>query len=219
MNKTKQLRPLGKERLNALSEGVFAVVMTLMLLSVIDEITTPEFDIHHLNESLQALWPKFSAFFISFFVVGALWIGDNVMLDDISFVDVRFLWIKMLHLLTITFLGFSTTLFGEHPEQWQVETLYGFNMVALYLSTGLGFRYAVLNGLMERREDNRNLLRGMWTRILIGVGAYALGPVFSVWNPMYSFYYFILLAGLFSGFMMFSSFEWLPVSDENQTAD
>ena len=104
MKKNRSHRRLGKERLNALSEGVYAVVMTLMLLSVIDDVTAPNFDINHLVENLRELWPKFLAFFISFFVVGALWIGDNVLLDDVTHVDVRYLWLKMGNLLAVTLL-------------------------------------------------------------------------------------------------------------------
>ena len=212
--KPRKPRQLGKERLNALSEGVFAVVMTLMLLSVIDDVTSEAFDVHHIARSLVTLWPKFVAFFISFFVVGALWIGDNVLLDDIRYVDVRYLWIKLLYLLTVTFMGFSATLIGEHPDHWLVESLYGLNMLAAYLTTWWSFRYAVKTGLMEKRMDNQVLLKLIWLRVWVGIAAYSIGPFFSIWNPMWSFVYFMALAVAFALVMLFSSFEWAPTADE-----
>jgi len=51
-------RKLGKERLNALTEGVYAVVMTLMLLSVIEDIQAPGIDINHLPEILVTFGPS-----------------------------------------------------------------------------------------------------------------------------------------------------------------
>ena len=207
-------RKLGKERLNALTEGVYAVVMTLMLLSVIEDIEAPGIDINHLPEILRDLWPKFMAFFISFFVAGSLWIGDNVILDDVTHVDVRFLYLKMGNLLAVTLLGFSATLLGEHRDHWLVEVLFGLNMIVMYLGVWLSVRYAIRNGLMERRQDNENLLNGIRRRVLIAVFGFTVATLLAFWNPLYSFRLFMVLAMFFSISSLFSSYEWAVMSDE-----
>jgi uncharacterized membrane protein len=208
-------RKLGKERLNALTEGVYAVVMTLMLLSVIEDIQAPGIDINHLPEILRDLWPKFMAFFISFFVAGSLWIGDNVILDDVTHVDVRFLYLKMGNLLAVTLLGFSATLLGEHRDHWLVEVLYGLNMIVMYLGVWLSVRYAIRNGLMERRLDNENLLHGIKRRVLIAVAGFTIATLMAFWNPHYSFHVFMVMALFFSVTSLFSSFEWAILPDED----
>ncbi len=213
--KHRQRRELGKERLNALTEGVYAVVMTLMLLSVIDDISAPGIDITHLPEIIRDLWPKFAAFFISFFVAGSLWISDNVMLDDVTHVDVRFLYLKVGTLLAVTLLGFSATLLGEHRENWLVEVIYGLNMIVLYLGTWLSVRYAIRNGLMERRADNENLLRSIRRRVLNAVSGCTIAMTLSIWNPIYSFRLFMLMALFFSVSSLFSSYEWAVSTDED----
>lgn len=215
MIKKRNHRKLGKERLNALSEGVYAVVMTLMLLSIIDDVTRPEFNIDHLTENLRDLWPKFVAFFISFFVVSSLWIADNVALDDVTHVDVRYLWLKIVNLLAVILLGFSATLLGEHPDHWLVEVIYGLNMIMLYLWAWLSVRYALKNGLMERRNDNENLLIGIRMRVLTAVAGYGLATCLSIWNPLFSFKLFMLIAFVFSAVTLFSSFEWAPPTEED----
>jgi uncharacterized membrane protein len=212
--KHKTRRKLGKERLNALTEGVYAVVMTLMLLSVIEDIEAPGIDINHLPEILRELWPKFAAFFISFFVAGSLWIGDNVILDDVTHVDVRFLYLKMGNLLAVTLLGFSATLLGEHPQHWLVEVLYGLNMIVMYLGVWLSVRYALRNGLMERRQDNENLLQGIRRRMLIAAFGFTAATLLAFFNPLYSFRLFIVLGLFFSISSMFSSYEWAIATDE-----
>ena len=94
-------RMLSKERMVALSEGVFAVVMTLMLLSVIDEIDSPSFDVDRLGATLVGLWPKFTAFFISFFIVEVLpWFGAIFIVSSV----LRGQW-RMHLLLLHTFCG------------------------------------------------------------------------------------------------------------------
>ena len=211
---SRQRRKLGKERLNALTEGVYAVVMTLMLLSVIDDIAEPGIDIRHLPEIIRDLWPKFVAFFISFFVAGSLWIGDNVLLDDITHVDVRFLYLKLGNLLAVTLLGFSATLLGEHRESWLVEVIYGLNMIAMYLGTWLSVRYALHNGLMERRPDNVNLLDSIRRRVLIAVFGLTVATLLSFWNPLYSFRLFMLLAVSFSISSLLFSYEWATINEE-----
>lgn len=202
---------LGKERLLALSEGVFAVVMTLMLLSVIDKISSESFDADHLGATLISLWPKFVAFFISFFIVGASWVSDNVVLHQVRAVDVRYLWWKLCYLLTVTFLGFSTTLIGEHPDHWLVEAIYGTNMLMMYLTSWFAWRYALDAGLMDHDAADQALLDTVWKRVRIGILAHAIGPLFSIWNPMVSFIYFMVLGVLLIAAQLFSTFEWAPM--------
>jgi uncharacterized membrane protein len=190
--------------------------MTLMLLSVIEDIEAPGIDINHLPEILRELWPKFAAFFISFFVAGSLWIGDNVILDDVTHVDVRFLYLKMGNLLAVTLLGFSATLLGEHPQHWLVEVLYGLNMIVMYLGVWLSVRYALRNGLMERRQDNENLLQGIRRRMLIAAFGFTAATLLAFLNPLYSFRLFIVLGLFFSISSMFSSYEWAIATDEEK---
>jgi uncharacterized membrane protein len=206
-------RVLGKERLVALSEGVFAVVMTLMLLSVIDEIDSPSFDVDRLAATLVRLWPKFTAFFISFFIVGASWVSDNVVLGAVRYVDIRYLWWKLFYLLAITFLGFSTTLIGEHPDHWLVETIYGGNMLLVYLTSWFAWRYALDAGLVGHDTSDQALLRTVWQRIRIGLVAHGIGPLFSLINPMVSFAYFMILGCGMIFMQIYSTFEWAPVLD------
>ncbi len=204
-------RMLGKERLVALSEGVFAVVMTLMLLSVIDEIDSPTFDVDRLGATLVSLWPKFTAFFISFFIVGSNWVSDNVIVGALRYVDIRYLWWKLFYLLAVTFLGFSTTLIGEHPDHWLVETIYGVNMLLVYLVSWFAWRYALHAGLIAHETQDQALLNTIWKRIRIGVVAHGIGPLFSLINPMVSFVYFMLLGCGMIFMQIYSAYEWAPI--------
>lgn len=146
-------------------------------------------------------------------MVSALWIADNVLLDDVTHVDVRYLWLKIVNLLAVTLLGFSATLLGEHPDHWLVEVIYGLNMIMLYLWAWLSVRYALRNGLMERRSDNENLLIGIRMRVWTAVAGYGLAACLSIWNPLLSFNLFMLIAFAFSAHTLFSSFEWAPPTE------
>ncbi len=206
-------RTLGKERIVALSEGVYAVVMTLMLLAVIDVIDGPDFDIDRPGATMQALWPKFAAFFVSYFIVGANWVSDNVIVNAIKHVDIHYLWWKLFNLLAVTFLGFSTTLLGEHPDHWLVETIFGVNMLLVYLTSWLAWRHVITVGLVAHESTDQALLDEIWKRIRLGLFFHAIGPFFSLIDPMISFVYFMFLGLAKILSQAFSTFEWAPVLD------
>lgn len=210
-------RTLTKDRIVALSEGVYSVVMTLMLLSVIDEIDGPDFDIDHPAATMLAIWPKVVAFFISFFIVGANWVSDNVIVGAVRHVDIRYLWWKLFNLLSVTFLGFSTTLIGEHPDHWIVEAIYGGNMLLVYLTSWITWRHVINAGLVASETTDQELLETIWKRIRLGLIAHAIGPFFSIIDPMISFVYFMFLGAAKIFIQIYSSFEWAPVVDEPET--
>lgn len=195
-------RRFSSDRLNGLTEGVFAVVMTLMLLRLIDQVTSESFDPNSLGRSLLALWPNFVAYFISFFVVGAGWIASNI--HEVHHVDLPYLWIRVWYLLNVTFIGFSATLIGEYPRHWEAEVFYGVNMMGTYLTVWWSLRYATTHGLMVDDAANKELMDNTGLLIVIGMLAYAVGPILSIWNPMWSFVYFMAVAVVLAVAMTFA---------------
>lgn len=206
---------MSADRLNGLTEGVFAVVLTLMLLRLIDQVTSNDFNANDMGGSLLVLWPSFVAYFISFFVVGAGWIASNI--HDVRHVDLPYLWIRTVYLLTITFLGFSATLIGEYPQHWQSEVLFGLNMLSMYVLAWWSLRYAITHGLVENDTEMREVVDNTGMLVVASMLAYAMGPILSIWNPMWSFVYFMAVAVILAVAMTFGSvFERAPAPDADR---
>ena len=135
-DETSQL--ISKSRLEALSDGVFAIVMTILVLQLGgSEISNAETS-RQLDAALLAQWPTFVSYAISFMVVGLYWISHHLYFTFIRDVNEDQLWLNLLFLFCLSFIPFSADLIGEHPDYRAGAVLYGFNLSActgaLYLN-------------------------------------------------------------------------------------
>ena len=120
-------------RLEAFSDGVLAIVATLLIL----EIKLPEHvgSDREVWSALRHLAPAFGAWIASFAFVATFWISHHFLLDDLVKADRRLLWLNALFLLLITTLPFATGLVGALPALTAPVTL----MSGIMLLTSLSF--------------------------------------------------------------------------------
>jgi len=115
-------------RLSALSDGVFAIAMTLLVLTI--EIPSAEVvsrgNISHL---LFALWPRFLSFVISFVVLGVYWEGHHGQFHFIRRADQILIWLNMMFLMLISAVPFSAALLSRYGIQRTVVLFYGAHLV------------------------------------------------------------------------------------------
>jgi uncharacterized membrane protein len=112
---------MNKTRLEAFSDGVFAIAITLLVLNIsVESVTKP-----HLAEGLKELLPKIFTYIMSFLLIGLYWIGHHFYSDRIKQVDGTFVLLNILFLLLISFLPFPTSLIGKYPLEALPLTLYG----------------------------------------------------------------------------------------------
>jgi uncharacterized membrane protein len=129
-----------KTRLEAFSDGVFAIVITLLVL----EIRLPErsaFDnIDQLPGKLLEIWPRISSYITSFAIIGLYWVFHHYALNFVAKVDGVILWVNILFLLFISFLPFPTMLMGRYPSTTLPIVIYTANLL-LANATGLFLIY------------------------------------------------------------------------------
>ena len=95
----------GTARVEAFSDGVFAIAITLLIL----EIRVPHAGAEHgLWAGLVALWPSYVAFVLSFFVILIMWVNHHELIRLVRAVGYPFLFANGLLLLTVTFVPFPT---------------------------------------------------------------------------------------------------------------
>jgi uncharacterized membrane protein len=100
-----------KGRLEAFSDGVLAVAITLLALDL--PIPDPNGD-RGLAHELLVRWPSFAAFAVSFLTVGIIWINHHAMLRRLAQVDHRTLLLNLLLLLSVCLLPFTTALMADY---------------------------------------------------------------------------------------------------------
>jgi TMEM175 potassium channel family protein len=119
--------------LEAFSDGVFAVAITLLVL----EIAVPTGN--HLWHDLKDEWPSFASFFVSFWVIGIIWVNHHGVLDHLKRADRGVLYLNLLVLMTVVFIPFSTALIAEHLKSGADEEVAAVVYSAAFLAMGLAF--------------------------------------------------------------------------------
>jgi uncharacterized membrane protein len=99
-------------RLEAFSDGVFAIAITLLVL----EIAVPEAGEGGLWHALTNEWPSFAAFAVSFLVIGIIWINHHGVIDHLQRTNRTLLYLNLLLLFCIAFIPFPTALLAEYLD-------------------------------------------------------------------------------------------------------
>ncbi|MDE3134279.1 MAG: DUF1211 domain-containing protein [Acidobacteriota bacterium] len=102
---------MGKGRLEAFSDGVIAVAITLLALNL---PLPPGGERTPLATYLGQHWPSFAAYMVSFVSIGIIWMNHHAMIRRIASADTKLLFLNVLLLMTICLLPFTTALMGEY---------------------------------------------------------------------------------------------------------
>jgi uncharacterized membrane protein len=125
---------LNKNRLEALSDGVFAIVMTLLVI----EIKVPE--VHHpdstsLINSLIGYAPLFASYFITFAIMSVLWLSHHFLLHSwAKNVDRVMVQINVIFLSFLALIPFSSHFLGLYFDQPIAVLVFGLNLMLTYLA-------------------------------------------------------------------------------------
>ncbi|MCD6673028.1 MAG: DUF1211 domain-containing protein [Burkholderiaceae bacterium] len=118
----------GAERIAALSDGVFSIAATLLVLDVRLPAGADEFR----WAQLQAVAPHLLGYVISFLVIARMWIAQHRLLQPVERLDARALWLGLLFLMLVAFVPFPTSVLAEHGNRDAV-VLYAMTIVSLSL--------------------------------------------------------------------------------------
>jgi TMEM175 potassium channel family protein len=172
---------LTKNRLEAFSDGVFAVAITLLVL----EIHIPTGD--HLWHELKDEWPSFAAFFVSFWVIGIIWVNHHQLLDHIKRADRGLLYLNLLVLMTVVFLPFATALLAEHLKSGADETVAAavYSVASLAMGLAFAFMWTYITHNRDRLgiELSDGEIRRRNREFLIGNPFYVVAIVVSFISP------------------------------------
>src|SRR5512147_2765654 len=114
-----------KSRLEAFSDGVFAIVITLLIL----DIRFPEVDYSQFATALFTLLPRILMYVMSFIIIGLYWISHHNSMQVVKKIDRNFLWLNILLLLCVSFIPFPTSLVGRYPFQAGPIIIYGLTLI------------------------------------------------------------------------------------------
>lgn len=133
---------LSKHRVAFLTDGIFAVVMTLLVLEIsVPQISSSSSSSHdaidtatvgtELLNGLFDLWPKLLSFAISFIMLAIFWVSHHRLFHYIKHVNRPLMWINFIFLMATCFLPFSSSLLGEYSQQQISIFVFGANSIMI----------------------------------------------------------------------------------------
>ena len=201
---------MDKGRVEAFSDGVLAVAITLLVL-----------DLHvspgghpGLAAQLRDTWPNYASYLVSFLVIGVIWVNHHALFSLVARVDRVLLWENLILLMFVTTMPFTTSTLAEFVRvggadaRWAV-LLYGVSNIGMAFSFTAMLDRMVRRGLLLRpvpREVGRIAVR----RFGLGTVAYPLATAAGVaWPPL-----MLISIGLLSAYYMAERTPLLPAGDD-----
>jgi uncharacterized membrane protein len=171
-------------RLEAFSDGVFAIITTLLIL----EIHVPnlsDLSVIAVLTSLKPLIPKFISFSISFFTIAIFWINHHHFFNHIRYINMKLLWLNVLFLFWMCILPFTTAFIGDYSNSDIIVAIYSLNMTLCGASFTVMAWYAFLladlsTQLLSRGQMKREIIKGV-----LGSTVYFLTLIIAfIWRPL-----------------------------------
>jgi uncharacterized membrane protein len=153
-----------KNRLESLTDGIFAFAMTLLVTSMIlPGDATPTMS---SGSALLSLLPDFYHYIIAFFVLAAFWMSHHEQFSRVHHIDKNFLYINIISLFFVTLVPFSTSFIGDYNADVISTCLFEFNLMILGLMFCLQWVYSTRNHRLvspdyPETEIRRRLYHGL----------------------------------------------------------
>ncbi|HWE44538.1 MAG TPA: TMEM175 family protein [Caulobacteraceae bacterium] len=181
----------GKGRLEAFSDGVIAILITIMVL----ELKVPDALAHGFDRAaLAEFGPKFGAYGLSFLVLAIMWVNHHAMTRDLKRLAPGFTWLNMILLFAMSMIPLVTEFYGAHPNSTNAAAAYG----AVLATTA--WSYVGMRAWLQRHETDpakRSAHRGIQLKNLLGASLYTLSIALAFINPHAPLAIFLLVPAMF----------------------
>lgn len=168
-----------KNRVETFSDGIFAIIVTLLIL----EIKVPHIEhpgsVPELLGAIRLLLPKFASWVISFLTICIVWVNHHRLFETFKGINIVLFWLNVHLLLWVCFVPFPTALVGDYPHNPLAVAFYGVVMAFI----GMAFFIARLYGLR-----NTDLLKET-----VNLKAYKKGVKFALY---FGFFFYLASAAL-----------------------
>ena len=132
-----------KNRMESLTDGIFAFAMTLLVLNMI--LPSDAAITQTSSAALFSLLPAFYHYIIAFFILAAFWMGHHAQFSMVHHIDKNFLFLNAIGLFFVTLVPFSTSFIGDYSSDTLATCLFEFNLLILGLVLAFQWYYSSHN--------------------------------------------------------------------------
>jgi uncharacterized membrane protein len=180
------------ERLAALSDGIFAVAMTLLVLDLHGPAREAIHSGFDLWRALEAMAPQLVTYLLSFLMLSIFWNGQQAQLNHFSRGDRHLTWINLGFLFFVSIMPLTTRLLADFIRFKVALVCYWGNVVMLGAMLFISWRYARSAGLLKD-EAIYEVQCAIERRILVGQALYAVGASLCLWDTYYAIGFIVLV--------------------------
>ncbi len=177
-------------RIEALSDGVFAIAMTLLVL----ELKVPAHELVHSEQgawhSLMELKYEFLTYFLSFMTLGIFWMGQAFQFQYTERSDRNSSWINIFFLMIISMLPFTTAFLSKHIEYKLAIGVYWLNIFLAGLLIYIHWSYIVKRKLVKQ-EDLAQIDKAARKRVIVAQSLYLMGALLCFISTYLSIFFII----------------------------
>lgn len=176
---------LGLGRIEAFSDGVFAIVVTLLVLELKVPLLHNRASVMELGHQLADLLPKFLSWLISFIIVCKFWLNHHRLLAFARHATYGMVWLNSIFLMFQSFIPFPTALMGEYPTNPLAVSLFGVVMTVNTLLF-IALQSYIMRNLVKPEMADAKIPR-LTRKSLVGVFSYLLGVAAAWFNHQLAF--------------------------------
>lgn len=175
------------QRIEALTDGVFAIVMTLLVLELSIPVIAGTSAGTALSQRLLEMWPKYLGYLVSFLMLSLWWLSHHNLFEYVKRIDGRFLWLNLYFLMIVALIPFSTSLVAEYWGKQITAVIYGFNLlVPLILFQALWW-YATTKHRLVDKDANVDFVKRDLKVALYIVLTFLVAMLLSFIDPIISY--------------------------------
>lgn len=173
-------------RLEALADGIFAIVMTLLVLDIkVPHLADPS--IYHLWDLLKEIGPNLIAYMAGFIILAIYWTAHHFLFSKLKEISFYFIWLNVLFLLAISFIPFATAFLAAYPLGQLAQFVYAIDLINAGVMLYILLHYAVRRRDLVRPEGVSN---EFWVnatgKILLPPFFYLLAIIVGFWSTQLS---------------------------------
>src|SRR2546430_1953042 len=180
------------ERIAALSDGVFAIAMTLIVIEIQVPYPGPIRSEQELWNALLTLGPRLLTYVLSFLTLGIFWGGQQTQLNVFATADRDLTWLQLAFLASVALMPFSTSLLAEFITFKLALLVYWANIFLLGLLLYVAWIYATGNDLVTK-DAGPAISAVIKRRIVVAQALYGFGALLCFINPLWSIAFIVLV--------------------------
>lgn len=188
------------ERVLTFTDGVFAIIITILVLEI---VVPPDLGEESLRSSLDELAPSLVAWVISFLITGMYWVWHRDVFTQVRVVNRQVIWLNLLFLLPVALIPFGASLLGEYHDEPIALHVYGGVLIASSLMRTLLYWYlSRQSGLLWATPDPHNRRVGL-SLAAAPIVVYALAMAVANVSPTLSVVFYLSVPLLYFAYVTF----------------